>query len=148
MQWSLTKLLAGLVIVLIMIAPTARAELICLGNISQDLIGNIDDVGQIVTGEQTSWANGSTIRLALPGKSSPQLEGISARFMTSTGKELQRHWLRLAFAGQAAPPKFFDSNDALLNYLRKTPGSVGFIEADEGTSLEGLIQIQIQQENS
>ncbi|MGA1109034.1 MAG: hypothetical protein ACO3TX_10780 [Pseudomonadales bacterium] len=63
MQWSLTKLLAGCMIVLIMNAPTARAELICLGNISQDLIGNIDDVGQIVTGEQTSWANGSTIRL-------------------------------------------------------------------------------------
>ena len=147
MQWSPTKLLAGLVIVLIMIAPTARAELICLGNISQDLIGNIDDVGQIVTGEQTSWANGSTIRLALPGKSSPQLEGISARFMTSTGKELQRHWLRLAFTGRAAPPKFFDSNEALLNYLRKTPGSVGFLEADESFNLDGLTQIQIRQEN-
>ena len=147
MQWSPTKLLAGLVIVLIMIAPTARAELICLGNISQDLIGNIDDVGQIVTGEQTSWANGSTIRLALPGKSSPQLEGISARFMTSTGKELQRHWLRLAFTGRAAPPKFFNSNEALLNYLRRTPGSVGFIEINESINLDGLTKIQIQQGN-
>lgn len=128
---------------LIIVSPAARSDFICLANVHDGLHSNIEDVSLIVSGEQTSWANGSTIRLALPGKSSPQLDRISTRFMSATAKELQRHWLRLAFSGRAAPPKFFNSTEDLIAFLRKTPGSVGFIEASQEIDSSGLTQIEI-----
>ena len=42
---------------------------------------------------------------------------------------LHAYWSRLMFSGRADPPKLFQTDVELLEYIRRTPGAIGFVDS-------------------
>ncbi len=43
--------------------------------------------------------------------------------------EVNRYWVGLVFQGRGSAPRYFDDENALIEYLGKTPGAVGIVSA-------------------
>ncbi len=48
----------------------------------------------------------------------------------------QRHWLRKTFSGSGSAPEVFLFAEAMIEFVGKTPGAIGFIPASEAQRLE------------
>ncbi|MCP4902709.1 MAG: phosphate ABC transporter substrate-binding protein [bacterium] len=60
------------------------------------------------------------------------------------GKSLamvESHWQAQVFSGKGTPPKQLTSDAAIIDFVRKTRGAVGYVSA--GTSTEGVKVINI-----
>ena len=51
-------------------------------------------------------------------------------------------WRSLVFSGQAAMPKAFDSEAALLDYVAATPGTIGYVS--KGTQNDGVKHLAVK----
>lgn len=45
--------------------------------------------------------------------------------------EINSYWARLVFSGQVSPPLQLQSSAAVLEYVRRNPGALGFVEDGE-----------------
>ncbi len=48
----------------------------------------------------------------------------------------QRHWLRKTFSGSGSAPEVFLFAEAMIEFVGKTPGAIGFIPASQAQRLE------------
>ena len=56
---------------------------------------------------------------------------------------LHSYWSRLMFSGRGEPPRLFKTEEELLEYIRKTPGAIGFV--DSNTQLgENVVAVSVQ----
>jgi hypothetical protein len=42
-------------------------------------------------------------------------------------KYVKKYWLNLVFQGRANAPVYLDSNEEILNYVKKHPGAIGVL---------------------
>ncbi|WP_221799343.1 hypothetical protein [Oceanobacter mangrovi] len=43
---------------------------------------------------------------------------------------IQSYWAQMKFTGRKSPPAEFSSEQQLLDYIRQTPGAIGYVSAD------------------
>ncbi len=43
---------------------------------------------------------------------------------------LNSYWSRLMFSGRADSPRLFKTNSEVLDYIRSTPGAIGFVDSN------------------
>ena len=55
---------------------------------------------------------------------------------------VESHWQAQVFAGRGTPPAALDSDAAVLDFVRRTPGAVGYVSAGAGTSGVKVITVQ------
>jgi hypothetical protein len=96
------------------------------------------DVGAILTGAQTSWHNGSSIKLVLPGRKADIYEQVGYQIFQESGMMMQRHWLKLVFSGRGYPPKYADNELDMIKYVKNMPGSAAVISAENRNAVNEL----------
>jgi hypothetical protein len=52
------------------------------------------------------------------------------------------HWKRMVFTGNGTPPKQFDTQQELLEYVAETEGAIGYVDAE--TPVENVTIIEVQ----
>ena len=104
-------------------------KLLFIANVENEQIIVQFDVGAILTGAQTSWHNGSSIKLVLPGRKAETYEYVGYQIFQESGMMMQRHWLKLVFSGRGNPPKYADNELDMIKYVKNTPGSAAVIGA-------------------
>jgi ABC-type phosphate transport system substrate-binding protein len=90
---------------------------------------------------RTSWSNGV---LARPIDQSPTSEvriSFTTEVMDRTVRQVESHWNAQVFSGKSAPPKIARSDQEVLELVRRTPGSVGYVSAD--ADLEGVKVLEV-----
>lgn len=55
-----------------------------------------------------------------------------------------RYWHRLIFAGRAIPPDEAQSNDAVIEFVKKNRGAIGYIDAETPVG-DGIKEIAVKQ---
>jgi len=88
-------------------------------------------VQRVFTGKETLWKNGKTVVICLPGTKSPKAEEIYSKVYNKSVKEVQKFWLSLVFQGRAKSPMFFDTDQEMVDYIKRTPGAIGVLSADK-----------------
>lgn len=78
----------------------------------------------------TRWSNGETIRpVDLPPDSA-----VRRRFSRSVLKRsvaaVRSYWQQRIFTGRDVPPPELDSDEAVVSYVLKHPGAVGYVAAN------------------
>jgi hypothetical protein len=96
------------------------------------------EVGAILTGAQTSWHNGSSIKLVLPGRKADIYEQVGYQIFQESGMMMQRHWLKLVFSGRGYPPKYADNELDMIKYVKNMPGSAAVISAENRNAVNEL----------
>ncbi len=97
-----------------------------LGNISQK------EATDLFMGRTRVYPDGSAVvTLDLPRDST-----VRAAFYESltglTQAQINSYWARLMFTGRTMPPQTMSSEQAMLEYLHRHPGAIGYLGRDPG----------------
>ena len=83
------------------------------------------DVKNIYMGKKTTWSNGQKITFAVLKKETPYGTFLHTYLMKSS-QQFDCYWLNRVFSGEGFFPKTFDTDEALVAYVAKTDGAIGF----------------------
>lgn len=88
------------------------------------------------------WSNRKPVVIVLPGTSNPIREEVARNVYNTSFVAMQKYWLSLVFQGRFGAPVILNSDEETLNYVRKTPGAIGFL-SDPSLAPPGLL-VRIQ----
>lgn len=99
-----------------------------------------DDLKDYYLGKKASWPDGSKVVVVV------LKEGAShEKLMSKLGKSTSQFttgWKKLVFTGKGAMPEQVGSEDDLVSFVAKTPGSIGFVDA--GKVKEGVKAVPVK----
>jgi len=95
-----------------------------------------DDAGQIFSGAMRTWSSGGKIYVADQSETDVGhafYEGVIKRPMSV----VRMQWIQLILSGQAVAPKRLNGDAAVLEFVRRTPGAVGYVRS---ASVDGTVK--------
>lgn len=95
----------------------------------------------VFKGRLDSWNNNATVKIVLPSQKNESATLTAKVIYGTTVKGMQKFWLSLVFQGRANPPIFLDSDEEIIRYVQKNPGSIGIIQ--KGMDYPKSLQINI-----
>lgn len=66
---------------------------------------------------------------ALPVDLAPLKARFYRQLVNKDIAEINSYWARLVFSGQAAPPIQIQDEAEMLDYIRRNPGAIGFVDS-------------------
>ena len=63
-------------------------------------------------------------------------------YIGKTPQQFDSYWKKLTFTGQGTPPKKMESDAAMIDYVAKTKGAIGYVSA--GAATEGVKVLQVK----
>jgi hypothetical protein len=88
-----------------------------------------------------SWRNGESIRpVDLTDKFAAHELFIQA-VMHKTGPQLRMYWTQRIFSGTGVPPPELDSPSAVINYVLRNVGAIGYIPSDVNAHPAKVVQL-------
>jgi ABC-type phosphate transport system substrate-binding protein len=104
----------------------AHAQVVIVANLS---VGQNDithaDVRDIFSGATTTL-KGASIKPVLL-KQGPVHEEMLARYIGKSDSAFRASWRSMLFSGQGVLPKTLDAEAAVVEYVARTPGAIGYI---------------------
>jgi ABC-type phosphate transport system substrate-binding protein len=99
------------------------------------------DVKKIFLGEKTRWENQQRIYF-ITLKNPEVHESFLQRHVGKTPTQYDIFWKKRVFSGRGRMPEAVDSAPAVMEYVSRNPGSIGYLPP--GTPLTGGKQIQVR----
>ena len=87
-----------------------------------------DAVQEIFLGRKTRWSDGQKIVPATL-KQGQAHEDFLKGYIRKTPHQFRDYWRRLVFTGRGSAPDVFDFPEDLVEFVKKTPGAIGYLPA-------------------
>jgi TonB family protein len=94
-------------------------------NVKADTITS-RELRKVFLAEKSSLADGSRVQPVFQ-KSGSVHEAFVRDFLGQTPENLTAYYGALVFTGKAATPKAFEGDEQVLEFVKKTPGAIGYI---------------------
>jgi ABC-type phosphate transport system substrate-binding protein len=75
----------------------------------------------------TRWPNGEVVRPVDLPLASPARRKFSEEVLGRSVSAVRSYWQQLIFSGRDIPPPELDSDAAVIAYVLRTPGAVGYV---------------------
>jgi ABC-type phosphate transport system substrate-binding protein len=134
-------LLFGLATVVALFAAPAMAEETVIVNGAASVAGlSEDELKDYYLGKKSSWPDGSKVVVVVlkDGASHEKLMGKLGK----SSSQFTTGWKKLVFTGKGAMPEQVGSEDELVAFVAKTPGSIGFVDA--GKAKDGVKAVPVK----
>lgn len=102
-------------------------DLTLIGNKIDSKTMKKNSVLNVFKGRLDSWNNGLTVIVVLPSQKNENSTEVAKIIYGTTVKGMQKFWLSLVFQGRSKPPVFLDSDEEIIRFVQKNPGSIGLI---------------------
>jgi ABC-type phosphate transport system substrate-binding protein len=89
----------------------------------------------------TSWPGGEAVKPVDLPKSSAVRATFSSEVLKRSIAALDQFWTHSIYSGRAVPPTERRSDRDVLEFVRETPGAIGYVSA--GASLDGVKRISV-----
>lgn len=123
-----------------LMAQSALPELTIIGNKTGFESTSLKEVRQIFKGKYSSWpVTKISVTIVLPSPQSANAQKTATQIYANTISGVQKYWLSLVFQGRANPPVFLESDEDIIETVRKTPGSIGIISSGFPNTPKNLI---------
>ena len=99
------------------------------------------DVSNIYQGKKSTWDDGSKIVFVVL-KGSAAHEQFLTAYVGKTDTQFDTFWKKQVFTGQGSPPQAFDSDQAMIDFVAKTSGAIGYVSA--GAKVANVKTITVQ----
>jgi len=106
-----------------------------------------DDVRRIYLLRTRFWRGGTRIAAANLASSSPLRDAFSRAVLGQSAHELAAYWNDLYFHGTLPPPTV-ESEAAMLLYVARTPGAIGYVTADALTGQSNGVRVVLSIEGN
>lgn len=126
--FALTLLLGG-----ILGLPMVAGDAIVVANRSVG-VDRIDraTLKSLFLGKKKKWDNGSKAVIVVL-RQGDVAEAFFKTNVSKTPKQFLTYWKKMVFTGKGSMPRLFESEEELVNYVKMTPGAVGFVQATTAT---------------
>jgi ABC-type phosphate transport system substrate-binding protein len=115
----------GLLVLAVCSCAHAQVVIIANSSVSASSISKTE-LRDIFTGASTSLSNGKQVTPVLLRQGGVQDEFLSL-YIGKTDSGFRAGWRSILFSGQGAMPKTLDSEAAVVEYVARTPGAIGYI---------------------
>jgi len=120
--------LAALFFCLILGSAVAKAQeaVVVVNNNVKAAAVSTEELRDVFTGNKSTLKDGSHVTpVTLKGGESH--EAFLKKYVGKSDSAFRAGWRSLVFTGQAAMPKTFDTESALVDYVAATPGAIGYV---------------------
>lgn len=104
----------------------ANASLLVVANVDKKISLSKSEVKAIFMGGATSH-DLNAIALTAENKTRAM---FNARIIGMTESRIQSYWAQMRFSGRQKPPREFDNEEQLINYLVEHKGTVSYVSSD------------------
>lgn len=112
---------------LALVGRTAQAQVVVIANNSvKSADVSKSDLRDVFTGSAPSLKDGSHVVPVLLKSGAVNDEFLTA-YIGKTDAAFKASWRSLVFSGQGSMPKALDSDAAMVEYVAKTPGAIGYV---------------------
>lgn len=77
-----------------------------------------------------TWADGLEVRPAELAPTARTRELFSEAVHGRPATAVKSYWLRAVFSGRESPPPEFDTDAEVIDFVRRTPGAIGYVGAN------------------
>mgnify|MGYP001824419040 CR=1 FL=1 len=143
MSWQRIRRIVPLVLLgsalpFISLLDPARAvgEVVVVANteVTEDVIER-KDLQRIYLGKKTTWPDKTSI-VPVMLKTGPVHTEFVEDVVGRSEHRFATYWRQMVFTGKGVPPKSFASESEIVNYVKATPGAVGYVSP--GTDAAGV----------
>jgi len=120
-------------------AQNSMGGVTIIGNRTGFTSNSSKEIKQVFRGKYANWSTKQQVIIVLPASKSPSAEIVASAVYGNTVSGVQKYWLSLVFQGRANPPVFLDSDEEVINYVKRTSGSIGVITAGNPDLPKNLI---------
>lgn len=100
-----------------------------------------DDLRDVFTGAKSSLKDGSHVT-PVTLKAGASHEAFLKKYVGKSDSAFRAGWRSLVFTGQAAMPKTFDTEAALVDYVAATPGAIGYVGKDAANDKVKTLEVK------
>jgi ABC-type phosphate transport system substrate-binding protein len=93
-----------------------------------------DDLRPIFQTKKDTWPDGSPVKPFNLAESSPLRHGFDAAVLGLDPERVARYWIDRKIRGGERPPQTAPSSAIMVKIVSKTPGAVGYVEANAADS--------------
>ena len=92
-------------------------------------------VGRIFLKKVTRWSDDEVVRPVDASVRSPTRRRFSQDVLSRSVAAVKSYWQQLVFSGRGIPPPELDSDEAIVSYVLKHRGAIGYVSST--TNLNG-----------
>jgi len=137
----ISGLVLGLVLALWTSAQSSGFKVIVnSGNSTASL--STKDVSNLLLKKKTRWDDsGTEVRPIDLDSASAVREAFSEAVHGRSVSSIKNYWQRQIFSGREVPPAEVRSDSEVINFVRNTPGAIGYVSSD--ARLDGVKEIRL-----
>jgi ABC-type phosphate transport system substrate-binding protein len=131
-----------LVCLLVFSSGAAWADTIVIAhsNIPETTI-TTKELQEIFLGKRVQWQDNTAIH-PVTIRDRKLHETFLKQYIQKSPAKWNAHWKRMVFTGNGTPPRQFDTQQELLDYVANTAGAIGYVDAE--TPVEHVTIIEVQ----
>ena len=95
----------------------------------------------LLRGQRRNWDSGQAATVVLPSRNSSNYDKTAEMIFQTSGAIMQRTWFRLVFGGRVNAPKYFDSDEQIINWINEHEGAVGVVISNSEPNVSGSVQV-------
>ena len=99
------------------------------------------DLQEMFLGKRVQWKDNTTIH-PVTVKEVELHKAFLKQYVNKSFAKWNAHWKRMVFTGNGTPPKQFATQQELLEYVAKTAGAIGYIDAETPVKNVTIIEVQ------
>jgi ABC-type phosphate transport system substrate-binding protein len=92
--------------------------------------------------KRAKWSNGAEINPVDQSSKSATRETFSKEVLGKTTAQVRAFWQQSVFAGKDTPPREVDNDNAVIEYVKSSPGAIGYVSAAANTSEVKVINVE------
>lgn len=100
-----------------------------------------EEVQRFMLGKTTKWAHGLQVQPVDQAPNSSIRAAFSRDVLEKSISAVKGYWQSQIFSGRGVPPTELQSDDAVVDFVRRNPGAIGYVSS--GATLDGVKAVEI-----
>ncbi|HEY0715669.1 MAG TPA: hypothetical protein VGF45_23505 [Polyangia bacterium] len=99
-------------------------------------------LGRVFLKKSTTWPDGSPVRPVDQRMDSRVRQRFSEQVLQRSVIAVRNYWQQLIFTGRAVPPPELDSDEAVIRYVLRYRGAVGYVSGTANVGSAKVLKIR------
>ena len=100
-----------------------------------------DEIKSVLLGSKTKWNGGGLIKLVVL-TTGPVHDKVTQEHTQRSADQFDKAWKKLVFSGKGVMPEQAADDAAVIEYVAKTPGALGYVSASAVTDRVAVLPLK------